>query len=85
MLLTELDLNFVKWRHEHLSMVQRIIGMKVGTGGSSGYQYLRTTIHDGYKVFLDLFTLPTYLLPRTHIPKLPENIAKKMDFTISNE
>lgn len=83
MLATEVDLNWVKWRHEHLSMVQRIIGMKVGTGGSSGYQYLRSTIHDSYKVFLDLFALPTYLLPRSHIPTLPEEVARQLTFTIN--
>ena len=28
----------------HVMMVQRMIGSKVGTGGSSGYQYLRSTV-----------------------------------------
>ena len=28
----------------HMSMVQRMIGSKMGTAGSSGYQYLRATL-----------------------------------------
>ena len=28
----------------HVMMVQRMIGSKAGTGGSSGYQYLRSTM-----------------------------------------
>ena len=31
------------WRHHHVLMVERVIGTKTGTGGSSGAAYLRTT------------------------------------------
>ena len=35
----------------HVQLVQRMLGsMQVGTGGSSGYQYLRSTMSDRYKV-----------------------------------
>eukprot|EP01135_Chromosphaera_perkinsii_P010594 Nk52_evm2s2185 gene=Nk52_evmTU2s2185 len=69
--LMEIDSQLTKWRHQHVLMVQRMIGSKLGTGGSSGYHYLRSTLSDRYKVFVDLFNLPTYLLPRTLIPQLP--------------
>jgi len=79
-LLTDMDASMTRWRHQHLQMVQRMIGSKVGTGGSSGYQYLRTTITDRYKVFLDLFNVPTYILPRRFIPSLPSEIAASLNY-----
>eukprot|EP00041_Stephanoeca_diplocostata_P029929 m.893289 g.893289 ORF g.893289 m.893289 type:complete len:79 (+) comp23659_c1_seq2:1780-2016(+) len=41
-----------------------------GTGGSSGYMYLRSTVSDRYKVFLDIANLSTYLVPRHLVPAL---------------
>uniref|UniRef100_A0A669B0K7 tryptophan 2,3-dioxygenase n=1 Tax=Oreochromis niloticus TaxID=8128 RepID=A0A669B0K7_ORENI len=58
----------------HVCMVHRMIGSKAGTGGSSGYQYLRSTVSDRYKVFVDLFNLATFLVPRHWVPKLNPNI-----------
>uniref|UniRef100_A0A8C9T717 tryptophan 2,3-dioxygenase n=1 Tax=Scleropages formosus TaxID=113540 RepID=A0A8C9T717_SCLFO len=54
----------------HVCMVHRMIGSKNGTGGSSGYHYLRSTVSDRYKVFVDLFNLATFLIPRDWVPKL---------------
>jgi len=42
--LIELDENVQLWRYRHVKMVQRTIGMKMGTGGSAGAQYLKTTL-----------------------------------------
>lgn len=41
--LIEIDEAFHLWRQHHVGVVERIIGSKVGTGGSSGVTYLRTT------------------------------------------
>jgi tryptophan 2,3-dioxygenase len=38
------DQQFVLWRARHVAMVERQIGSKEGTGGSSGASYLRTTL-----------------------------------------
>jgi tryptophan 2,3-dioxygenase len=38
------DEAFAHWRSRHVLMVERQIGAKTGTGGSSGAQYLRTTL-----------------------------------------
>ena len=38
------DEAFAHWRARHVLMVERQIGSKTGTGGSSGAQYLRTTL-----------------------------------------
>uniref|UniRef100_A0A0N4ZPN2 Tryptophan 2,3-dioxygenase n=1 Tax=Parastrongyloides trichosuri TaxID=131310 RepID=A0A0N4ZPN2_PARTI len=67
--LMDIDSLFTKWRYNHLLTVQRMIGNKMGSGGSSGYLYLRSTIADKYKVFLDLFNLSTWIIPRVYIPK----------------
>lgn len=58
-------------------MVQRMIGVKMGTGGT-GYHYLKATASDKYKVFLDLFHVATYLLPPDAIPTLPPGVRKAM-------
>lgn len=41
--LADLDEAFALWRQHHVQVVERIIGRKRGTGGSSGVDYLRTT------------------------------------------
>lgn len=70
-LLMDIDSLITKWRYNHVLMVQRMIGSSaLGTGGSSGYQYLRSTLGDRYKVFVDLFNLSTFLIPREMIPPL---------------
>ena len=42
--LVDLDEGIQEWRYRHVKMVERTIGMKPGTGGSAGAQYLRTTL-----------------------------------------
>jgi len=42
--LVDLDEGMQEWRYRHVKMVERTIGMKPGTGGSTGAQYLRTTL-----------------------------------------
>lgn len=41
--LIEFDECLNLWRHHHVNVVERIIGSKIGTGGSSGVPYLKTT------------------------------------------
>ncbi|CAF1423024.1 unnamed protein product [Rotaria magnacalcarata] len=69
-LLMDIDALITKWRYNHVILVQRQIGNKQGTGGSAGYSYLRSTCSDRYKVFVDLFNLASFLIPREFIPKL---------------
>ncbi|HWO69307.1 MAG TPA: tryptophan 2,3-dioxygenase family protein [Actinomycetota bacterium] len=53
------DEAFVLWRHRHVLMVEREIGAKRGTGGSSGVGYLRTTL--GKRFFPELWDLRSHL------------------------
>jgi tryptophan 2,3-dioxygenase len=54
-----LDELFSLWRQRHILMVERQIGTKRGTGGSSGAPYLRTTLDKRF--FPDLWELRSYL------------------------
>ncbi len=42
--LVDIDEGLQEWRYRHVKMVERTIGAKPGTGGSSGAQYLATTL-----------------------------------------
>ena len=42
--LVDIDEGIQEWRYRHVMMVQRIIGTKMGTGGSAGADYLRSTL-----------------------------------------
>ena len=42
--LIDIDEGIQEWRYRHVKMVERIIGLKVGTGGSAGSAYLRSTL-----------------------------------------
>ncbi len=42
--LVDIDEGIQEWRYRHVMMVQRIIGSRMGTGGSSGSSYLRSTL-----------------------------------------
>ena len=64
----EVEEQFVLWRHRHARMVERVIGRRVGTGGSSGVDYLDQTAR--MRVFTELWSVRTLLLPRTEIPTL---------------
>ena len=46
--LVDLDEGVQEWRYRHVKMVERTIGDKSGTGGSSGAAYLRTTISPAF-------------------------------------
>ena len=60
-------------------MVQRMLGTKIGTGGSSGHDYLRRSTESN-RIFLDLFNMATFLLPKESLPQLPEKIKSQLGF-----
>jgi tryptophan 2,3-dioxygenase len=81
--LIEMDENLTSWRYRHALMAHRMIGMKTGTGGSSGYSYLRATA-ERHKVFRDFTNLTTFFLPRSKLPVLPKEVQKKLGFYYSH-
>lgn len=78
-LLVDIDELFTNWRQRHAIMVQRMLGTKIGTGGSSGHDYLAATTRQN-RVFLDLFNLSTFLIPRSDLPVLPPELNQALGF-----
>ncbi|PWT74040.1 MAG: tryptophan 2,3-dioxygenase [Proteobacteria bacterium] len=81
-ILTEIvaiDENLTLWRYRHALMVNRMIGAKIGTGGSAGQDYLKRTV-EAHRIFTDYFDLSTYLVPRSMLPPLPEELERQLGF-----
>ena len=78
-LLMDIDQGFTSWRYRHALMTQRMIGRRVGTGGSAGAAYL-TRSADRNRVFGDLFQLSTFMIPRSLLPALPIDLERTMRF-----
>ena len=53
--LVDIDEGLQEWRYRHVKMVERTIGSKIGTGGSSGVEYLASTLFA--PVFADLWKI----------------------------
>ena len=77
--LLEIDELLSLWRHRHIHLVQRTIGKRLGTGGSSGADYLAKAA-DSHYVFRELAELTSFLLPRSMLPKLPEALVKDLSY-----
>lgn len=77
--LLEIDELLSMWRHRHIHMVQRTIGKRVGTGGSTGADYLRKAAETHY-VFKELAELTSFLLPRHWLPTLPDELVRDLSY-----
>ena len=66
--LIELEESMILWRSSHARMVERMIGRRVGTGGSSGVDYLDMTTK--YRVFIDLWSVRSVLIKKEALPPL---------------
>lgn len=54
-LMTDFDEGFQEWRYRHIKVVERTIGAKLGTGGSSGVEFLKRSLFS--PVFPDLWEI----------------------------
>ncbi|MGH3913691.1 MAG: tryptophan 2,3-dioxygenase family protein [Pseudonocardiaceae bacterium] len=77
--LMDIDEGFTAWRYRHALLAHRMIGGRIGTGGTAGHAYLEAAARK-HRVFRDLFDLPTFFIPRSHLPTLPPEIAEQMNF-----
>ena len=57
--LVDVDEGLAEWRYRHVMMVHRTIGNKPGTGGSSGVDYLRSTLF--HPAFAELWAIRNQL------------------------
>ncbi len=65
--LMDIDEALTTWRYRHAMMAHRMLGRKIGTGGSSGTDYLKDTA-DKHKIYTDLFNMSSFLIPRSKLP-----------------
>jgi tryptophan 2,3-dioxygenase len=75
----EIDEQLSAWRHRHLNMVHRMIGTRIGTGGSSGKDYLQAAA-DKHYIFKEIAQLTSFLIERRKLPQLPPAIEAQLGF-----
>ena len=82
--LLDIDELLGAWRARHAQMVHRMLGAKIGTGGSAGYAYLKATV-DKHRIFTDFFNLSTFLIPEAKLPALPRSLSVRLSFNFESQ
>lgn len=77
--LLDIDEQLSTWRHRHMNMVHRMIGTRIGTGGSSGKDYLKAAA-DKHYIFKEIAQLTSFLIERRRLPQLPTAVERKLGF-----
>jgi len=77
--LLEIDEQLSSWRYRHMNMVHRMIGTRIGTGGSSGKDYLKAAA-DKHYIYRSIAQLNSFLIERRKLPLLPTDIEEKLGF-----
>lgn len=77
--LLDIDEQLSSWRYRHMNMVHRMIGTRIGTGGSTGKDYLRAAA-DKHYIFKDIARLNSFLIERRKLPALPSPVEMKLGF-----
>lgn len=65
----EMEQSMLVWRQRHARMVERVIGRRTGTGGSSGVDYLDQTALR-YRVFGEVWAVRSLLLQKSSVPAI---------------
>ena len=79
--LSEIDELLSNWRYRHFMMVRRMIGIRIGTGGTSGAGYLEGTLSQHY-AFREITEVATFLIERSKRPALPKALKEKASFNL---
>ena len=79
--LLEIDNQLGNWRYRHINMVRRMIGTRIGTGGSTGAGYLQGAM-DKHYIFKEISQLNSFLSDRRKLPKLPKEIAGRLGYNL---
>ena len=77
--LLDIDEQLSTWRHRHMNMVHRMIGTRIGTGGSSGKDYLKGAA-DKHYIFKEIAQLTSFLIERRKLPQLPKEVERRLGF-----
>ena len=80
--LLEIDEQLSSWRYRHMNMVHRMIGTRIGTGGSSGKDYLKAAA-DRHYIFKEIAQLNSFLIERRKLPLFAGRIRKTIGFCCS--
>lgn len=78
--LLEIDEQLSTWRYRHMSMVHRTIGTRIGTGGSTGRDYLASAL-EKHHLFREIAALTSFLIQRKRLPELAAEIQQRLGFT----
>lgn len=77
--LLEIDEQLSTWRYRHMNMVQRTIGARIGTGGSTGGDYLKLAL-DKHYIFKEIAQLTSFLIERKKLPVLSKEMERRLGF-----
>jgi tryptophan 2,3-dioxygenase len=77
--LLEIDEQLSTWRFRHMSMVQRTIGTRIGTGGSTGKDYLASALQR-HHIFKEIAALSSFLIERKRLPQLSPEMERRLGF-----
>ena len=77
--LLEIDEQLSTWRYRHMHMVHRVIGTRVGTGGSTGKDYLKAAL-DKHYIFKEVAQLTSFLIERRKLPQLSYEMERRLGF-----
>ena len=77
--LLEIDEQLSTWRYRHMSMVHRIIGTRIGTGGSTGKDYLSAALLK-HHLFKEVAGLTSFLIERRRLPGLDAEMERRLGF-----
>ncbi len=77
--LLEIDEQLSTWRYRHMNMVHRMIGTRIGTGGSTGKDYLKGAA-DKHYIFAEIARLTSFLIERRKLPVLSGDVERRLGF-----
>ena len=77
--LLEIDEQLSSWRYRHMNMVHRMIGTRIGTGGSTGKDYLKAAA-DKHYIFREIAQLNSFLIERRKLPVLSHEMERRLGF-----
>ncbi len=77
--LLEIDEQLSTWRYRHMNMVHRMIGTRIGTGGSTGRDYLKAAL-DKHYIFKEIAMLTSFLIERKMLPQLSSDMERRLGF-----
>ena len=78
--LLDIDELMSVWRYRHLNMVRRMIGSRIGTGGSTGKDYLQGALEKHY-IFKEFADLTSFLIERRKLPELSPELKQAMGYS----